>query len=293
MKKDIKYLIENNIVNFNPIDYSDEGSDIISYDNIKKTAGIPYTLKDLKSIIKQRIKENPRNPYLRDIDTSLIKSMRHLFNFNNDLQESIEILDLSTWDTSNVKNMEYMFYGLTNVKEIKFSKKFDTSKVINMQWMFDSCTELTALDLSYFNTSNVKNMENMFCYCSSLKELNLKNFDTSNVTNMKAMLEYCSSLISIDLSNFDTSNVKSFNHMFTECTLLEKLDLSNFSISGDIAYMFSECTSLRKLNLTGWDLDNVDETYGMFTNCDSLSLKRIKTTDPKIKQQFLKDNDYE
>ena len=41
----------------------------------------------------------------------------------------------------------------------------DTSTVTNMSDMFNSCSSLTALDVSKFNTSNVTNMSNMFYSC--------------------------------------------------------------------------------------------------------------------------------
>ena len=289
MKKDIKYLINQNIINFNPVDYSDDEDDIISYDNVKRIICVPTTLNELKTIIKQRVQENPENPYLLDIDTSLIRSMHHLFSDN--ICKDIKILDLSTWNTSKVINMVHMFEDL-NIQKIKFSKKFDTSNVINMSYMFAWC-DFTDIDLSMFNTSKVKDMSYMFYDCDALQKLNLKSFDTSNVTTMEGMFQSCDSLTNINISNFDTSNVKSFNHMFSDCTLLQKLDLSHFEISGDISWMFSECVSLKNINLLGWDLDNTTETYGMFAECDSLSIRRIKTTDSKIKKQFLKDNNYE
>ena len=154
MKKDIKYLINQNIINFNPVDYNDAEDDLISYDNIKRITGVPTTLKELKTIIKQRIQENPETPYLLDIDTSLIRSMYRLFSDN--ICKNIKILDLSTWNTSKVTNMAYMFENL-NTQKIKFSKKFDTSNVINMSNMFAYCG-FTDIDLSMFNTSKVKDI---------------------------------------------------------------------------------------------------------------------------------------
>lgn len=289
MKKDIKYLINQNIINFNPVDYQDDEDNIISYDNIKRITGVPTTLKELKTIIKQRVQENPENPYLLDIDTSLIRSMYCLFSDN--ICKNIKTLDLSTWNTSKVTNMSHMFESI-NAQKIKFSKKFDTSNVINMSNMFAWCN-FTDIDLSMFNTSKVKDMSYMFYHCVDLQKLNLKSFDTSNVTTMEGMFQSCTALTNMNISSFDTSNVKNFNHMFSDCTLLQKLDLSNFKISGDISWMFSECVSLININLLGWDLDNTAETYGMFDECESLSIRRIKTTDSKIKKQFLKDNNYE
>ena len=65
----------------------------------------PKTKKELKNIIKQRIKEEGVQVDLNDIDVSKITDMSDLFGgvyFNG---------DISTWDVSNVNDMSYMFGG--------------------------------------------------------------------------------------------------------------------------------------------------------------------------------------
>lgn len=51
-----------------------------------------------------------------------------------------ESLDLSHFDTSNVTNMQRMFYG-SHVKSLNISG-FDTSRVTNMSEMFYECGNL-------------------------------------------------------------------------------------------------------------------------------------------------------
>lgn len=55
---------------------------------------------------------------------------------------NIKILNLSTWNTSNVKSMRFMFNDCKNLETIKFSKAFNTSKVTNMNYMFAECSLL-------------------------------------------------------------------------------------------------------------------------------------------------------
>ena len=162
MNKNIKYLIED-IVNFNPVDYSDNESDIVGRDDIHKITQMPENRLQLKKLIKERLKKNSSNPYLLDIDTRLIKNTRGLFG-DNDCW-NIRTLDLSTWDMSEVTDMTNMFADLKFLKELKLSDKFDTSKVKSMAGMFAGCRLLNNLDLSMFNTSKVKTMSKMFAYC--------------------------------------------------------------------------------------------------------------------------------
>ncbi|EPM6852559.1 BspA family leucine-rich repeat surface protein, partial [Enterococcus hirae] len=78
-------------------------------------------------------------------------------------------------------------HELTNVTEIEGLSQLDTSKVKNMSWMFCGLSSVTSLDVSGFDTSNVKDMSNMFRNMSSVTSLDLSNFDTSKVTTMSNM----------------------------------------------------------------------------------------------------------
>ena len=150
MDKDIKYLIEN-IVTFNPVDYEDD-TDIIGNQETTSALGYknrPKTLEELKELVVKRIKENPEKPYLLDIDTSLIDDMSGLFmngTFTDKTGKTrgnkyfyswsvstykLKTLDLSTWDTSNVTDMSFMFRDCYNLETVILSN-FDTSEVKDM-----------------------------------------------------------------------------------------------------------------------------------------------------------------
>ena len=262
----ISNSIYEEIQRFDVTDYEDGESNIIGTSTIHKLSQeyryFPVTNKELKIIIKQRIKENPQDPYLLDIDTSKITDMFDLFN-NIGLKIKIERLDLSTWDVSNVTNMSYMFYGCTLLKEVNLST-WNTSHVTTMMAMFEDCKSLKSLDLTNFDTSGVYNMKFMFSRCKSLVNLNISNWNTSKVEDMISMFNGCKSLKELDLSNFNTYNVKYMQAMFYGCKLLTKLNLTGWEIYN---------TRKKKVNM-----DN------MFTGCNSL--KTIQTDNSKIFYQF-------
>ena len=96
---------------------------------------------------------------------------------------NIEHLDLSSFDTTNVTNMAYMFSECRNLESL--THHLNTINVESMRDMFNWCTSLVALDASSFITSKVIDMSEMFRACPMI-ELKLQ-FDTSNVTNMERM----------------------------------------------------------------------------------------------------------
>ena len=106
-----------------------------------------------------------------------------------------------------LSNTNHMFFTLKKLTSLDLSN-FNTNNVKDMSDMFSECSSLTSLNLSNFNTNNVKDMSSMFYYCSSLTFLDLSNFNTSNVKDMKSMFSECSSLTCLNLSNFNTNNVQ-------------------------------------------------------------------------------------
>ena len=73
-------------------------------------------------------------------------------------------------DTSNVTNMNYMFYKCASLKEVP---QLNTSNVTNMSYMFFNCTSLT--EIPQFDTSNVINMSEMFSSCNNLTDTSIDN----------------------------------------------------------------------------------------------------------------------
>ena len=96
--------------------------------------------------------------------------------------DSLENIDLSNFDTSNVENMFLMFYGCHKLKDIIGLDKLNTSNVTNMNGMFQECENLEKLDLSNFDVSNVADMREMFSGCNNLKYLNIKKFIENDIT---------------------------------------------------------------------------------------------------------------
>ena len=63
--------------------------------------------------------------------------------------KELENLDLTNFNTSNVRNMNHMFRGCSKLKEIKGINNFDMSKVIKKNEMFSGCS----INLStYYNS---------------------------------------------------------------------------------------------------------------------------------------------
>ena len=210
---------------------------------------------------------------LSSFDTSQVTSMYYMFGRCHYLKE----VNLSNCHTNNVKDMSYLFNKCSYLKKIIFPKSFVTKNVENMSYMFNCCYELEDICFSpSFVTSKVKNMESMFSKCFKLEKLNLENFDTSEVTNIGYMFEQCSELkdILIDPNKFKTDKVVKMGRMFNSCKSLEHLNIKNFRYSNVkyINHMFQYCEKLKEIDLSGFN----DIKDGMIMNEMFDNLKDVK-----------------
>ena len=208
-------------------------------------------------------------------DTSKVTNMEAMFAG----MPNLTTLNLSNFNTSQVTSMISMFAGMSRLTTLNLSN-FDTSKVTNMEEMFGYMYGLTSLNLSDFDTSQVTNMRDMFSNMRNLTSLNLTTFNTSKVTNMRAMFGYMYGLTSLNLSNFDTSQVTDMNSMFAGMSLTS-LNLSNFNTSKvtDMGSMFYNMRNLTSLNLTNFDTSKVTDMSDMFSNMFNLTTLDISNFD--------------
>lgn len=231
---------------------------------------------------------------IRNLNISKAEAISYVF------YDCIELtqLDLSNWDTRNVRYMIGTFDGCTKLTEINCSR-WNTSKVYNMQlafynckslqtipvrdWdtrglcymdkAFANCESLTNLDVSKWDTSNIVELTNTFYRCSSLKTLDVSKWKTSNVERTEKLFNNCEKLTSLDVSKWDTGNITTANAMFSACRALTNLDVSKWNTSKmkDVSYMFSSCSKLTSLDVSKWNTSNIRTMDSMFSDCISLT----------------------
>ena len=196
-------------------------------------------------------------------DTAKVKNMDSMFC---GCQKLISI-DLTGWDTSNVEDMSHMFDGSSKLATIKGISEWNTSKVKNISGMFASCKALTSIDLSGWNTTNVTDMGGIFEFCRQLTSVgDLATWDTSKVTNMKQMFDSCPLITNLNLSGWDTRIVTTMTNMFRNCGV-KRITLGPhfFFVGNDIS-----------LGNTGevWLEEDSESTY--YTSIELYTLTRTK-----------------
>ncbi len=166
-------------------------------------------------------------------DNSPIKIYAHVVGTDVRIESAAPLIYADT-------NCREMFKNLTNLSTVHWntttSGGFQTEDVIDMAYMFYGCTNLSnPNDIYKFNTTNVRNMSHMFEGCTNFNgnNLNLSTFNTHNLqdTGMVAMFKDCPTLATLNLSSFTTRRVTSMKDLFNGCTALRTLHIDNFIIS--------------------------------------------------------------
>ena len=183
-------------------------------------------------------------------------------------------IDISGFDTRNVKDMQYMFKN-SAATEIKGYDGFNTSNVTNMESMF-SDTKITSIDVSSYDTSNVTDMSSIFASTAATTINGYEKFDTNKVTDMGSMF-YETKISSIDVSNYNTSKVTSMAAMFyssaaTTINGYEKFDTNKVTSMG---FMFYK-TKISSIDVSNFNTSNVTDMDAMFYETAATTIKGLE-----------------
>ena len=220
MKSLNQYIKEKLIINK---DYHDNMIVVKSFDELRKI------IEDRYDKLGAGTKKNPID--FNDIDVSKIDSFynEHKGEFGSGLfnRTKFKYIDISDWDVSNVKTMNYMFAYCKELKSVGDISYWDVSNVTDMRFMFCNCENFNQ-DLSSWDVSKVSDMEYMFCGCASFNK-DISSWYVTNVTDMSFMFSGCASF-NQDLSSWNVSNVRDMNAMFRGCKSFNK-DISKWDVS--------------------------------------------------------------
>ena len=231
--------------------------------------------------------------------TTSVSNMSYLFSQLDPNGDFIAIADafnqdISSWDVSNVTNMNQMFYAASSFNQDISS--WDVSKVTNMNQMFSVAVSFNQ-DISAWDVSKVTDMFRMYNLAKSFNQ-DIGSWDVSNVTVMQSMFK-SAPVFNQDISSWDVSNVEYISDMFWDAESFNQ-DISSWDVSNvtDMSYVFADATAFNQ-DISSWDVSKVTDMSGMFyeatsfnqdiskwdvtnvTNCKSFSYEATAWTEPK------------
>ena len=66
------------------------------------------------------------------------------------------------WDTSNIENMDYLFFGCKSLMNTPNIKNWKTSKIISMKYIFSETNLKSPPNIANWDLSNLKFCEGLF-----------------------------------------------------------------------------------------------------------------------------------
>ena len=282
-----------------------EDWDVSKVTNMGGTFGNNTSLISLKGLENWNTKSVIKMNSIFSRDTSL-KDVSAIRNWNVEKVEnistaflncySVEIIDLSNWNTKSLKLMSNTFGMWTGsgsptsdgqLRQIILSDKFNTSQVTNMYALFANNEKIEDYSfLQYINPQNATDVGQMLQNNKGLdSEEYIKNWNMESATDMHTMFYGDSALVKLDLSNWNTSNVTNMSFMFSNMTNLEELDISNFDTKNVTTFqrMFNDSPKLKHIYVgENWSTEaNTGETKYVFpTTCE---LPNFSTSNPNYR----------
>lgn len=134
------------------------------------------------------------------------------------------------FDIAQESDMSFRFLfgscrGLTSLD----LSSFETKNVYNMENMFYDCSSLESLDLSMFDVSNVKTIFLMFWKCSSLTTLDLSNWDLRNDQDYHPFEGYtfhgCSKLKTVYMRNCPQKTIDAIKERLRGADILDQVTI--------------------------------------------------------------------
>ena len=171
--------------------------------------------------------------------------------------------DISSWDTSRVTNMSYMFYDMSGSLFNQDIGKWNTSSVTIMQGMFTRTLAFNQ-NIGSWNVSSVTGMWGMFGGASAFNQ-DISSWNTSKVTDMGHMFANASAFnqnigynSTVSTTAWNTSKVTNMSNMFANASAFNQ-NIGNWITLGvyNMNYMFYNATNFNQ-NISGWVVTNVN-----------------------------------
>ena len=243
-----------------------------------------YTAHDNTSIAAKSVNDNDWDRVV----TTLVTSMYSLFGGSGSYSFN---QDISSWDTSNVTNMQDLFWGVTNFNQdigtwdvsnvtnmmrifdraYKFNQDisgWDVSSVTNMKLMFYDARKFNQ-DIGAWDVSSVTNMEQMFVSVDVFNQ-DIGSWDVSSVTNMNQMFSGANRF-NQDIGSWDVSSVTIMRYMFNSASAFNQ-EIGSWDVSSvtNMEFLFRDATDFNG-DISGWDTRNVVNMNQMFYEADSFN----------------------
>jgi hypothetical protein len=194
--------------------------------------------------------------------------------------------NLPQMDTSNVVNMERMFWKASGLTNVNFP--YNLSNVTNLVHAFNSCSNMESISFTG-NANKVTSINSILSGCSKLTTVNFSFLSEAPLTNVGLIFYHCSKLTDIDLSILNANLVTNVQSMFSGCYELKNLkglvnmgkgyDTTKAANYYEYTFDVSPCTKLTEVSL----IHILNNAYDIATKgCTAQTIKLGSTNKAKL-----------
>lgn len=180
-------------------------------------------------------------------------------------------IDLSDFDGSKIKIMDYMFDFDFKLTTLTLPDNIDEAIPISVENAF-AFTNLETLDLSKLDLSQVTSFSGIFDNNHNLKSIAFRTDMTAKPTDMSNMFNMCENLIDLDLSWLDTSSTTKMGGAFAGLERVETFTISDKFVTNKVTDMSCTLNSVSNVILDTivpiLDTSNVKRFSNMFGGID-------------------------
>ena len=150
----MKYIIFINVILYLMLQLSLSINNIYYIKHLNLYSEINITINAIgnQQILYKDFEYSPSEVYINGINKTSVKKNYNISLYNSNIT--------MRWNYKVINCMD-MFYGLSNITKIDLSN-FDSCEVKNMDYMFYQCKSLISINFTNFNTSSVTNMVCMY-----------------------------------------------------------------------------------------------------------------------------------
>lgn len=198
---------------------------------------------------------------------------------------NLQNIDLSDWNTYNLRSTLGMFVNCYNLTNIKYPEGRNiVYKYIDTTYTFYRCDNLVHIDLDWLFEAlpvidNSGKIVSTVHGCYNLKSINISNLNFSSTNNgrLQNVVNECPNITTVNALNWKvpdrfTSYTNLISRFFrSSYRNIENLQVSNWNININNCYnMFYNSKMLKNLNMSGWVTNNLVNTSRMFYWCNNL-----------------------
>lgn len=226
--------------------------------------------------------ENATKPITQDlidmIDTSDCTTLTNCFA---NVSGTINDINLSNWDISNVTDLSYLFANSSALSNyIKGIDNWNTNSVKTVIYMLQNVSSHNASNIleqmTNWDTSEITNMNSM---CEGVRPCPNIDFSTMNLSNVETLRRFCyegsystntTGTIVVKLPSMNKNTT--FESSFGNCTYLKSLEVYFSPVLSTAYQMCKNCTSLTDITIHNQEATSASIILsGLFEACAKLT----------------------